>query len=126
MVHTPPYGGPLDVITCGKNVVTPWAISIPETVCGSGEHKGSVALKEYITACQPLITLHGHIHETVRMSKAFAEKHLDVDTVSYGTGNNFREDTVHCILVSTSHPQHGERLNFRAKGLQKEQTVDRE
>lgn len=37
-------------------------------------HAGSVAIKRFIEKKQPLITLHGHIHESVRISGSWKEK----------------------------------------------------
>lgn len=36
-------------------------------------HVGSIAIREFITARQPLITLHGHIHESSRLTGVWQE-----------------------------------------------------
>ena len=36
-------------------------------------HVGSVAIKEFILECQPLLTLHGHVHESSRLSGEWKE-----------------------------------------------------
>lgn len=43
-------------------------------VCVTGEHVGSEGLRAYIEQEQPLLTLHGHIHETVDKTGEFSEK----------------------------------------------------
>ena len=44
------------------------------------QHVGSVALRRWIERVQPLLTLHGHIHESPRVSGAFCDR-LGVTTV---------------------------------------------
>ena len=34
-------------------------------------HVGSIALRQFIEARQPLVTLHGHVHEAVRLTGAW-------------------------------------------------------
>jgi Icc-related predicted phosphoesterase len=48
-MHAPPLGTNLDVVF-------------------SGEHVGSSAIREFINDRQPLLTLHGHIHESSQMT----------------------------------------------------------
>lgn len=40
----------------------------------SGEHVGSIAIRKFIEKVQPLLTLHGHIHESPKMSGAIKDK----------------------------------------------------
>jgi uncharacterized protein len=49
MMHAPPFGTPLDIIY-------------------SGRHVGSMAIRRFIEEAKPLMTLHGHIHESPQMS----------------------------------------------------------
>jgi Icc-related predicted phosphoesterase len=37
-------------------------------------HVGSIAIRRFIEVRQPLVTLHGHIHESVRLTGSFSEK----------------------------------------------------
>jgi len=53
--HAPPYGTKLDMIF-------------------DGEHKGSKAIRDFIKKKQPLLTLHGHIHEAYEVSGAIKQK----------------------------------------------------
>lgn len=55
VIHTPPFGTVLDQIS-------------------GGTHVGSIALRLFIEHNNPLLTLHGHIHETVDVSGQFQEK----------------------------------------------------
>jgi len=54
VIHAPPYNTSLDLAS-------------------KGEHVGSAAVRKIIQEKQPYITLHGHIHETVDISKKFLE-----------------------------------------------------
>lgn len=53
--HAPPFGTKLDVLHNGTNA-------------------GSVSIREFINREQPPLTLHGHIHESFRITGLFAEK----------------------------------------------------
>ncbi len=70
VVHTPPSGTSLDQVMAGK-------------------HVGSMALRAFIEAEQPYLTLHGHIHETVDVSGEYTElvgKTLCAAPGNYNTG----------------------------------------
>jgi len=53
--HAPPHGTKLDVLH-------------------NGEHEGSTAIRGFIEKFQPLLTLHGHIHESSDMTGAISER----------------------------------------------------
>jgi Icc-related predicted phosphoesterase len=61
VIHCPPYETRCDVLFDGR-------------------HIGSKALRHWIERRQPLLTLHGHIHESPKMSGAFFDR-LGVTTV---------------------------------------------
>ncbi len=54
VIHAPPHGTNLDITT-------------------SGEHVGSHAIRAFIEKNNPLATLHGHIHESPRMSGSWMD-----------------------------------------------------
>jgi Icc-related predicted phosphoesterase len=54
-MHSPPFGTRLDVIQGGKPA-------------------GSRSIKTFIEKNQPLLTLHGHIHEAPELSGAYMER----------------------------------------------------
>jgi Icc-related predicted phosphoesterase len=64
LFHTPPHGTGLDLVDQGGKMVDHVPLD-PQV--------GSIAVKRFIEERQPLITLHGHIHETVRMSGRWRE-----------------------------------------------------
>lgn len=55
IMHSPPFGTKLD-LTAGKNSV------------------GSRSIKAFIEQKQPLLTLHGHIHESSEISKSYFDR----------------------------------------------------
>ncbi|HLD86626.1 MAG TPA: metallophosphoesterase, partial [Candidatus Nanoarchaeia archaeon] len=54
VIHAPPYGSNLDIIS-------------------SGAHVGSKSVREFIEKHNPLATLHGHIHESPKMSGSWMD-----------------------------------------------------
>ena len=64
LAHCPPYGGRLDVADlAGKSV----------DHAPLDPHIGSIALQRLIEARAPRLTLHGHVHESARLSGAWRE-----------------------------------------------------
>jgi Icc-related predicted phosphoesterase len=59
LFHCPPYGGPLDRAALDGRFVD----HVPLDV-----HVGSIAVQRFILERSPLITLHGHVHEAMRIS----------------------------------------------------------
>jgi uncharacterized protein len=65
LIHAPPYKTALDRAALdGKRVD-----HVPLDV-----HVGSVAVRQFIEARQPLVTLHGHVHESARITGAWREQ----------------------------------------------------
>jgi Icc-related predicted phosphoesterase len=54
-MHSPPFGTRLDLIQGGKSA-------------------GSRSIKTFIEKNQPLLTLHGHIHESPNLSGAYMDR----------------------------------------------------
>jgi len=65
LFHGPPYQTNLDRIAQGGKLIDHVPVDI---------HVGSVAIKRFIEKKQPLITLHGHIHESARISGSWKDK----------------------------------------------------
>jgi Icc-related predicted phosphoesterase len=53
----------------------------------SGEHVGSTAVRDLIEKEQPLLTLHGHVHESPDMSGEIQEKIGDTLSINPGSSN---------------------------------------
>ena len=65
LFHSPPYNSKLDRAALDGKMVE----SAPLDV-----HVGSIAIQRFIEKYQPLLTLHGHIHETVRLTGSWKER----------------------------------------------------
>ena len=59
LFHAPPYGTVLDRAALDGVMVDHAPLDV---------HVGSIAVKRFIDARQPLLTLHGHIHESARIT----------------------------------------------------------
>jgi len=78
VIHAPPFNSKLDIIT-------------------TGAHVGSKAIKHFIENEQPLLTLHGHIHESPKMSGSWRDK--IGSTICVNVGSSYPEDKLNCIVV---------------------------
>jgi Icc-related predicted phosphoesterase len=65
LFHSPPYRTKLDRAALDGKMID----HVPLDV-----HVGSIAIKRFIEERQPLITLHGHIHESTRLTGFFMDK----------------------------------------------------
>jgi len=94
--HAPPHKTATDY-TCIK-----WGMTKFDKFCSFFyppkyyQHVGSKAVKEFIEAEQPLLTLHGHIHDTVELTGKFPEKIGTSYVVSVGNDNI--PDTPYIVL----------------------------
>jgi len=65
LFHSPPYRTCLDRAALDGCQVDNAPVDV---------HVGSVAIRRFIESRQPLITLHGHVHESARLSGSWQEK----------------------------------------------------
>ncbi|MGM0530284.1 MAG: metallophosphoesterase family protein [Bacteroidota bacterium] len=65
LFHSPPYDTPLDRAALDGKMVD----YVPMDV-----HVGSIAIQRFINERQPLLTLHGHIHESSSITGSWSEK----------------------------------------------------
>jgi len=65
LFHSPPYRSRLDRAALDGRFVD----HVPLDV-----HIGSIAIQRYIIDRQPLITMHGHVHESTRLTGAWSEQ----------------------------------------------------
>ncbi len=65
LFHSPPYQTHLDRAALDGRMVD----SAPLDV-----HVGSIAIRRFIEARQPLVTLHGHVHESARLTGSWQER----------------------------------------------------
>jgi Icc-related predicted phosphoesterase len=80
LFHAPPYDTQLDRAALDGKLVD----HVPLDV-----HVGSIAIREFIKKYQPLITLHGHVHESVQLTGNWKEK--IGRTWSYSAAHHGRE-----------------------------------
>jgi len=65
LVHTPPYRTALDRAALDGKSVDHAPVDV---------HVGSIAVRRFIEARQPLLTLHGHVHESARLTGSWRER----------------------------------------------------
>lgn len=79
VIHAPPFNTNLDTITAGI-------------------HVGSKSIRGFIEKEQPLLTLHGHIHESPKISGSWKDKIKK--TTCINVGSSFPEDKLNCIVIN--------------------------
>lgn len=67
-------------------------------------HVGSMAIRQFIAEKQPLVSVHGHIHETVEISRQWSTCLPEVTTPMLAVGNNFTEALPHVIVLKLAAP----------------------
>jgi Icc-related predicted phosphoesterase len=65
LFHTPPYATSLDRAALDGQSVDHAPLDV---------HVGSIAVRRFIEARQPLLTLHGHVHESARLTGRWSER----------------------------------------------------
>ena len=65
LVHVPPYGSKLDRAALDGKAVDHAPLDV---------HVGSIAVRRLIEARQPLLTLHGHVHESARLTGSWSDR----------------------------------------------------
>ncbi len=87
-IHVPPYGSSLDIAPELDTSVDP-----PRPVAGSTVPVGSTAAREFLERNQPMLSLHGHIHESP--GKATIGR-----TYALNPGSEFAEGILRAVLVT--------------------------
>ena len=65
LLHSPPYRTSLDRAALDGRMVEHAPLDV---------HVGSVAIRRFIEARQPLVSLHGHVHESPRLTGSWSER----------------------------------------------------
>jgi Icc-related predicted phosphoesterase len=65
LFHAPPYGGLLDLADLEGREVEHAPLD---------RHVGSIAIRRFLESRQPYLSLHGHVHESQRLSGAWRER----------------------------------------------------
>lgn len=95
--HEAPYNTPLDMIAPDNKYIK-----------DNEMHIGSVAIRKFIEQKHPLVTLHGHIHETFDQSGDY--KWRSGKSLSVAAANDFSSDTLSYLLFSLPDTTRVERL----------------
>jgi Icc-related predicted phosphoesterase len=97
LFHSPPYQTNLDRAALDGQIVD----SVPLDV-----HVGSIAIKRFIEERQPCLTLHGHIHESARLTGSWKDK--IGNTLCFNAAHDGSELSL--IKFNISHPETAERI----------------
>jgi Icc-related predicted phosphoesterase len=65
LFHAPPYQTKLDLSAQGGKMIDHVPLDF---------HLGSIAVRRFIETRQPLLTLHGHVHESARLSSSWRDR----------------------------------------------------
>lgn len=95
--HEAPYDTPLDQISADNKYIKDDLM-----------HIGSMAIREFIETEQPLVTMHGHIHETYAESGDY--KCRIANSLSLTAANDFASNTLSYVLFSAPDTSYVERL----------------
>ncbi|MDP9128043.1 MAG: metallophosphoesterase [Pseudomonadota bacterium] len=85
--HAPPYGTHLDMVK------------------RDSQHVGSMAVREFLARHRPLLSVHGHIHETVLVSGEWQDRIHDGAGPAIAIGNDHRDASPFAVVVTFS--KHG-------------------
>jgi Icc-related predicted phosphoesterase len=100
--HEAPFGTPLDKISPDNKYIK-----------NGNLHVGSVAIRQFIEKFQPLITMHGHIHETFRESGDYKWK--SGKSLAVAPANDFSSDILSYVIFSLKEPTKSNRREVLAK-----------
>jgi len=99
LFHTPPYKTYLDRAALDGKTVDHAPIDV---------HIGSVAIMDLIKKHQPLLTLHGHVHETVNLTGKWKQQFQN--TISF-TGTD-QKDSLSLVYFNTQKLESATRKTF--------------
>lgn len=99
LFHSPPYNTNLDRAALDGRMID----HVPLDV-----HVGSIAIKRFIEEKQPLLTLHGHIHESTRITGQWKE--ITGRTYSFQAAHDGQELSL--IIFDLENPEKAERKVF--------------
>ncbi len=86
LFHCPPYGSDLDRAALDGKMVDHAPLDV---------HVGSIAIRDFITERHPLLTLHGHVHESVRLTGRWRQRFGP--THSFGAAHDGPELALVCF-----------------------------
>jgi Icc-related predicted phosphoesterase len=95
VIHTPPFNTHCDVLFDGR-------------------HIGSKAVRSWIEKKQPLLTLHGHIHESPRLSNTFFDRIGSTTVINPGCDHT----RPHLVFIDLENPSELEHSIYGKKTVQ--------
>jgi Icc-related predicted phosphoesterase len=96
--HTPPYNTPLDITVEGK-------------------HVGSRAVRSFVEKNQPLLALHGHIHEAFHVSGVYV---TEIGKTACFNPGQMHYPALDALLVETDDPLHHHRHTAESRSPSQE------
>lgn len=100
LFHAPPYQTGLDRAALDGKMIDYAPLDV---------HVGSIAIKRFIEQYQPLITLHGHVHESFSITNIWKEK--IGRTICMSAANNTKSLTL--VKFSTENPYAAQRFELQ-------------
>lgn len=97
LFHSPPYGTNLDLAAIEGKMIDYVPLD---------PHVGSVAVKRFIENNQPKVTLHGHVHESARLTGIWKEKIGNTVCINGATDS----EELSLIKFSLEEPDRAERI----------------
>lgn len=97
LFHSPPYNTSLDRAALDGVMAGQTPVDI---------HVGSIAIRRFIEKYQPWITLHGHIHESTRLTGSW--KQNIGKTVCYNAAHDGPELSL--VVIPLYNPEHAKRI----------------
>ncbi|MCF7913243.1 MAG: metallophosphoesterase [Candidatus Cloacimonetes bacterium] len=92
LFHSPPYKTQLDRAALDEKMVDYAPVDV---------HVGSIAIREFITERQPLITIHGHVHESASITGSWSDR--IGETMMFNAAHNKPELAI--IRFNPQNPQ---------------------
>jgi len=99
LFHSPPYNTHLDRADLDGKYVDHAPVDV---------HIGSIAIREFITTYQPAITLHGHVHESVKLTGQWMQR-FD-RTYSFSAAES--SDVLSIVTFDPGEPEKTKRITF--------------
>lgn len=99
LMHAPPYNTPLDMVSADNPFLK-----------NANRHVGSVAVRNFIETHNPLLTLHGHIHESMSQSGEYLWEHDK--SISANPSHNFKSDQLTYLLFDLQNVSGIRRLSI--------------